>query len=167
MTQHYKQAHFCQETVQELFCQETITSSGNVSVLPSEESLWAEHIPSSAFTSAVSRALSKAPLCQPPFGPDHLHPPWVEPPKLSWPSLWWQSTGEGGGGRWSLLEEPVLEEDTSQIFTLLSTQCLCNCSLHQVLFWQLKMRDTPPHEGIRAVPTDSETASFTPCICQS
>lgn len=156
MTQHYHQAHFCQETIQHnvvvtcLLCfLRSHFELDRFPALPSSQQSagpWAK----STLASLWARA-----------GPDHLHPPWVEPPKLSWPSHCCKPTGEEEGG------DPCLESQSWRKTHLEYSHCLCNCSLHQVLFWQLKMRDTLPHEEIWAAPTDSETTSFTLCICQS
>lgn len=94
---------------------------------------------------------------------------------LSCPSCWCKTRREEGW-RWSLVEDPqaVQGEDTAQMTTgtilrLLSTShgACANCRLNQVLFWQLKMRETVLHEGIQAAPIESETTLFTLCICQS
>lgn len=165
MTEHKNQAHFCEETIQHsivimcLLCLLRRHSDLHTSpALPSSQwsaGPWAK--PMSA--SLLARA-----------GPDHLHPPWVGPPKLTITLRQGHRWGRrevipgwkaSPGGRHS----SVCSSNTQA--TLHITQCLCNCSLHQVLFWQLKMRDTIPREGIQAVPTDSETTSFTLCICQS
>lgn len=99
----------------------------------------------------------------------------VVPSNLSWTPCWCKTRGEEGWRR-SLVEGPQAAqgEDTAQvavtrILRLLSAfhGACANCSLNQVLFWQLKMRETVLHEGIQAVPIESKTTSFTPCVCQS
>lgn len=146
----------------------------------SEESFWPGHIPRSA-SIAVTQWLAgpRATRCDIHVG-SALGWGWTRwPPmllsNLSWPSCWCKTRGEEGGRR-SLVEDPQATqgEDTAQmavtwILRLLSAShsTCANCSLNQVLFWQLKMRETVLHEGIQAVPIELKTTSFALCICQS